>query len=303
VRIVRFDSGEGVYLGVESDGRIRRPLEGSTESCDDLTTLLSLGPKSLLEFGESANRRFEEYVVDDVALLPPLNHPGKLIGIGLNYRSHQVELGVETPTEPTIFAKFGNTIIGSGQPILLPANAPKRVDYEAELAVVMGQSTRRVEVHEALQRIAGYLVANDISARDWQVKKPGGQWVLGKSFDTFLPLGPAMVTTDEVGSPDNLVVTCTVSDEELQRGNTNDMMFSVAELISYISQVMTLYPGDVILTGTPAGVGMVRTPPRYLRDGDVVETSIDGVGSLVNPVAAEARLLDPATSGAESVMS
>ena len=285
MRILRFSAeGSRPHLGVLTGDRIAFPIGNAVAESGDLVALLQQGAPGLDEFARLAHASTTTFDVGAVNVLAPLPNPGNVVGVGLNYKSHQKELGVEEPTEPTIFAKFINTIIGPGETIQIPEAAPKRVDYEAELAVIIGRNARSVDASDALSYVAGYMVANDVSARDWQTKKPNGQWVLGKSFDTFLPLGPALVTSDEVGDPGNLEVTCRVSGEVMQIGRTSEMLFGVAALIAYLSQVITLAPGDVILTGTPGGVGMVRTPPRYLRPGDVVETSVEHIGTLTNPV-------------------
>lgn len=219
--------------------------------------------------------------------LPCIAKPPTVFGIGLNYEDHRLEVGAERPSEPLIFAKLASSVTGPDEPIVVPFAAPKRVDYEAELAVVIGRSARHVKAADALAYIGGYTVANDVTARDWQVKKPGGQWLLGKSFDTFLPIGSTVVTVEEVPDPQALGVTCVVSGEKLQAGNTAQMIFGVCELISYLSIVCTLSPGDVILTGTPGGVGSARNPRRWLTPGDVVETEVELVGRIVNPVVAD----------------
>jgi 2-keto-4-pentenoate hydratase/2-oxohepta-3-ene-1,7-dioic acid hydratase in catechol pathway len=226
----------------------------------------------------------------DVELAPPL-HPGKIIGVGLNYRDHAAETGQVLPDYPTVFAKFPSSVTGPAQPIRLPA-ASTKVDYEGELGVVIGRRTRAVPEAEALAAVAGYLVVNDVSARD--VQNRTSQWTLGKSFDTFAPIGPFLVTADEVPDPQQLDLSVTVSGTVLQHSSTANMVFSVAALVSLLSEVVTLEPGDLIATGTPGGVGAARTPPRFLRDGDVVEVAIEGLGRLRNPVTG------PVASGAAS---
>jgi 2-keto-4-pentenoate hydratase/2-oxohepta-3-ene-1,7-dioic acid hydratase in catechol pathway len=219
-----------------------------------------------------------------VRLLPPIFRPGKVICVGQNYPDHAKETGSELPAEPLIFAKFPSAITGPGDPVVLPASAPRRVDFEAELVAVIGRPGRDIAEGDAMDHVAGFMVANDVSARDWQVKKPGGQWLLGKSFDSFLPLGPALVTSDEVADITSLRVTCTVSGEVMQDDSAANMIFPIPFLIAYVSQVATLCPGDLILTGTPGGVGMSRVPPRWLSAGDVIESSVIGIGTLRNEV-------------------
>lgn len=215
-----------------------------------------------------------------VRLLAPVPDPGKVVCIGYNYRGHQV---VDDPDYPDVFAKTANTITGPGSPILRPL-ASDQVDYEAELAVVIGSTTHEVPADEALAHVAGYSVFNDVSSRDWQ--RHGSQWVPGKSFDTFGPFGPALVTTDEVPDPQDLTVELTVNGEVTLRSTTAVMVFPVAFLVSYLSQVMTLLPGDVIATGTPQKLpDVLARGERFLQPGDVVAITIGHLGTLTNPVA------------------
>ncbi len=214
----------------------------------------------------------------DVTVLAPIAAPSKVICVGLNYRDHAEEAGQPIPQVPVLFPKFANSIAGPGV-VAIPA-AVQSCDYEAELAVVIGRRASRVSVSTALDHVAGYCCANDVSARDLQFESP--QWLRGKAVDGFLPLGPWLVTADEVGDPQALEISCEVNGEQRQRSSTANMIFGVAELISYISQACTLEPGDVIITGTPFGVGMGFDPPRYLSAGDVVTVTISGLGSLVS---------------------
>jgi 2-keto-4-pentenoate hydratase/2-oxohepta-3-ene-1,7-dioic acid hydratase in catechol pathway len=284
MQYVRFTRGDATpRVGVLAGGAVRE-IPHLAGEWDPLVGLLRAGPGALAKAAESASMVDESLA--DVTLLAPLSNPPKVIGIGMNYESHRLEIGAEPQSEPTVFGKFASSITGPNDPIVLPAAAPRRVDYEAELAVVLGATGRDVSEADAMSLVAGYMVANDVSARDWQVKKPAGQWELGKSFDTFLPLGPSLVTADEVEDPHGLRVTCEIAGETLQDGHTGDLIFPIPTLIVYLSRVCTLHPGDLILTGTPGGVGMSRKPPRWLADGDVVRTTVDGLGSLENPVQA-----------------
>jgi 2-keto-4-pentenoate hydratase/2-oxohepta-3-ene-1,7-dioic acid hydratase in catechol pathway len=221
----------------------------------------------------------------EVILAPVVPDPAKLICIGLNYRDHAAETGQALPEVPTVFAKFPNVLIGAGAPIVIPRISSK-IDYEAELAFVIGRRARHVPEFQALRHVAGYTCFNDVTARDVQKRSP--QWTLGKSFDTFGPLGPALVTADQVPDPHALAIRCSVGGETLQESSTGAMVFSIAKLVSFLSEILTLEPGDVVVTGTPAGVGFVREPPRYLRAGETVRVEIEGVGVLENPVVAEA---------------
>jgi len=217
-------------------------------------------------------------------LLAPAE-PGKVVAIGLNYMDHIRESGVEPPSAPLVFAKFPSSIIGPEAPIRLPQQLTRRVDWEVELAVVIGTRARRVAREEALAHVHGYTVANDVSARDLQFAD--GQWVRGKSLDTFCPLGPVVVTADEIPDPQALRLTTRVNGEVVQDATTDLMVFDVATLISYCSESFTLEPGDVLLTGTPWGCGEFMEPKRSLAPGDVVECAIEGIGVLRNPVIAE----------------
>jgi 2-keto-4-pentenoate hydratase/2-oxohepta-3-ene-1,7-dioic acid hydratase in catechol pathway len=209
----------------------------------------------------------------------PIARPSKIICAGLNYRDHAEEQGLELPERPLLFAKWPNALIGPGESIVLPPLS-SQVDYEAELAVVIGRTARNVTEGAALDHVLGYTCLNDVSARDLQFGD--GQWVRGKSLDTFCPMGPILVTADELTDPQDLAIMCRVNDEVLQDSRTSQMYFSVATIISYLSRSFTLEPGDVIATGTPAGVGAFRDPPRFLRDGERVTVEIEGIGSLVN---------------------
>ncbi len=217
-------------------------------------------------------------------LLSPLPKPGKLICIGQNYLEHAMESGNVKAPHPIIFSKYNNTVIGPNEAIVIPA-AVKKPDYEGELAVVIGKRGRNISQEEALSYVGGYTALNDVSARDWQ--KRTSQWVIGKTCDTFCPIGPWLVTADEIPDPQNLRLRTIINGEELQNGWTGDMLYPIAELIWDMSQVMTLEPGDVIATGTPPGVGFARTPPRWLRPGDLVQIEIEKVGVLENPVVFE----------------
>jgi 2-keto-4-pentenoate hydratase/2-oxohepta-3-ene-1,7-dioic acid hydratase in catechol pathway len=219
--------------------------------------------------------------LDSLRLRAPVSRPCKIFGVGLNYRDHAEETGQPVPEVPILFAKFANSVIGPGEPIVVPA-ATERPDYEAELGVVIGSTVRAVSVEGALEHVAGYLCCNDVSARDLQMST--SQWIRGKAVDTFLPCGPWLVTPDEVPDPQALGIRCTLNGDVMQESSTGQMVFGVAELVSFISQACTLEPGDVIATGTPPGVGFARTPPVWLHDGDEVTVEIDGLGALTNPV-------------------
>jgi len=219
-----------------------------------------------------------------VASALPIDRPQKIVCVGLNYRDHAEEQGTELPTAPLLFAKWPNTLIGPGEAIVIP-RASKRVDYEAELGVVIGSRVRNVSAENALEAVRGYLCLNDVSARDLQFSD--GQWTRGKSPDTFCPIGPRLVPREEVPDPQALAIRCVLNGEVMQDSTTANMVFGVAEVIAYASATITLEPGDLIATGTPAGVGVFRDPPVLLEDGDEVTIEIEGLGALTNPVRAE----------------
>jgi 2-keto-4-pentenoate hydratase/2-oxohepta-3-ene-1,7-dioic acid hydratase in catechol pathway len=219
--------------------------------------------------------------------LPPVQ-PSNILALGLNYRRHAEETEMAVPDYPILFMKATSSVIGHQEPILLPAAGPGKVDYEAELAVVIGASAKNLKTPEAMACVLGYTCANDVSARDWQLEKQKGQWVRGKSFDTFCPLGPWLVTKDEIAHPDRLRVRALLNEEDiLQDSSTSNMIHPVAAIISFLSQSMTLLPGTVILTGTPEGVGFTRQPPLFLKAGDRISVEIEGIGRLSNPVIQE----------------
>ncbi len=225
------------------------------------------------------------YAASDVSLLPPILRPGKVVCMGLNYRAHATEAGMEVPQYPVLFHKLATSLLGEGQPVVIP-RISKKLDYECELAIIIGKRGKNIPENEALSYAAGYTCANDISARDLQFRTP--QWTTGKMMDASCPLGPALVTRDEISDPNALNIKTILNGEVMQDANTSDMIFDVRQIISYISQIATLEPGDVILTGTPSGIGSTRKPPVFLKDGDTVTIEIEKLGSLTNPVIAEA---------------
>jgi acylpyruvate hydrolase len=220
--------------------------------------------------------------LSEVTLKAPVLRPGKLILLGLNYRDHAEETGQKIPDVPTLFAKYNNSVIGPGVPILIPRTT-EQIDYEAEFAFVIGRRGQYIPRERALDYVAGYTIINDVSARDYQFVT--SQWMVGKTFDTHCPMGPSLVLKDEIPDPHNLDISLSIAGEILQKSNTKQLIFKIPETVEYLSQVMTLEPGDVISTGTPAGVGFTRKPPRWLRAGETVRIDIAGLGVLENPVA------------------
>jgi len=224
------------------------------------------------------------YNLGDVTLLAPIPRPPKLICVGLNYRDHAAETKMEIPKVPTIFNKFPNVVIGPGASIVLP-KVSERPDYEAEFAFVIGRGGRHIPASRAMEHVFGYTIVNDVSARDYQMAT--SQWLMGKTFDTFAPMGPWIVTADEIADPHSLDIWLEIGGERLQSSNTRELIFKIPELIEFISKVVTFETGDVVITGTPAGVGFARKPPRYLKAGDQVSITVEGIGTLTNSVIAE----------------
>jgi 2-keto-4-pentenoate hydratase/2-oxohepta-3-ene-1,7-dioic acid hydratase in catechol pathway len=281
-----IDQGVGLDLtGLARDQDL--PIDPAWSLVDVLRSGGGLdGLASLVgQIAPSARQRHERKTTA-MRPLAPVRRPEKVIGIGLNYHDHAEETGMAKPSEPFLFAMYPNAIIGPGEPIVIPAISHK-IDYEAELAIVIGKTVRHVGAEHALDAVAGYTIVNDISARDLQ--KSDHQWIRGKSFDTFLPMGPTLVGTSVLGAADNLGIRLRLNGKTMQESNTANLIFNVRQLVSYLSGVMTLEPGDVIATGTPGGVGFTRKPPVYLKDGDTVEVEIDEIGTLRNSVVEETR--------------
>jgi 2-keto-4-pentenoate hydratase/2-oxohepta-3-ene-1,7-dioic acid hydratase in catechol pathway len=274
VKLARYRRQGGVGLGEVSGAEIRELLfAGPDEAGADL----------LVRHMEGEGNEGAVWPLDEVEMLSPVARPSKILCIGLNYLDHVVETGAEAPAAPVLFAKYPNSLVGHRQQVRFEHVNSNQVDFEAELAAVIGRRCRTVTEQDALGYVFGYTAANDVSARDAQFEN--SQWVRGKSFDTFCPLGPWVVTADELGDPQDLSLRCWVGDTLYQDGRTSDMIFGVSHLVSYLSRTMTLEPGDLLLTGTPWGVGFTRTPPVFLNDGDVVRIAIDRIGELINPVS------------------
>lgn len=260
MRLVSFRSGGDVRAGIESDGTV---VELEMDPMEAIELLPNIPPRAA---------RARQHRLDELDLLAPVPRPGKVIGIGMNYLDHCREQGIEPPAQPQIFAKFNTSVVGPGSPIWWPAGVTEAVDWEVELAVVMG----------ANGRVAGFTVANDVSARDIQLRD--GQLVRGKSLDSFCPMGPALVSADDLPDPCNLRLWLDRNGKREQESNTSNLIFNVAQLVDFCRAGFTLEPGDVILTGTPPGVGAFRHPPEYLREGDVMAAGIEHIGLLQSPV-------------------
>ena len=254
---------------------------GSLEG-DEIRPLAQEDMIEFIEYGGSPEPGEDTVPLGEARIHAPIPRPQKVIGIGLNYEDHAAETGADIPEKPIVFAKYANAVIGPGDAIRIPP-ITEQPDYEAELAVVVGKTARNVSESEALDHVFGYTNANDVSSRDLQFSE-GGQWTRSKSIDTFCPLGPFIATTEEIEDPQDLSIRCILNGEVMQDGTTAKMIFPVAELVSFLSQGMTLVPGDVIVTGTPPGVGSARDPQVWLKAGDEVTIEIQGLGSLTNPV-------------------
>lgn len=290
MRFCRYQVGQEARIGFEKNGQVyslmqdfgvNQPGPSGSDSLalPDLRLLMSLGTDALERICDTATS--PGIPLEELCILAPLARPEKVICVGLNYRDHALETGKQPPKEPVIFAKLPTTVVGPRAHIILPSLS-NRVDYEAELVVVIGKPCCHVTESEALEYVFGYCCGHDVSSRDWQYEHSGGQWLLGKSFDTFAPLGPFVVHHSRVSHPDNLRIQMRLNGEVMQDSSTSELIFTVPKLISFLSQIFTLNPGDLIFTGTPAGVGVARKPPRFLQPGDECEVEIESLGVLTN---------------------
>ena len=289
MKLISYPGDDGqTHLGVvQQDQVINLHLASAGKLPDDMLQFLQLGDSAM----EMARALVAEHpagiALDSVKLLAPITNPAKVVAIGLNYMDHVIEAGFEVPEFATMFCKYPSSIIASGDDIKWSQQLTQQVDYEAELALVIGKTARRVAAKDAYDYIAGYMNCNDVSARDLQLR-PGDQWLRGKCLDSFCPLGPWLVSSDEVPDPHALSIQCRVNGELRQNSNTGEIIHRIPQLIEYLSSAFTLLPGDVIITGTPHGVGAFRKPPLWLGQNDVVEVEIEGLGVLRNRCRLEA---------------
>jgi 5-carboxymethyl-2-hydroxymuconate isomerase len=304
VRLITCRTGTGETLGVVAGERWRPAGELVPNGPGTIADLLAGGAAVLAALRSAADAADARIAADgtplaDADLLAPVPRPGKIVAIGRNFREHVAEENTDPPPAPLVFAKFPSSIVGPGDEIRWDPDLTQQVDWEAELGVVIGTAARNVPLDRALDHVLGYTCLHDVTARDLQFGD--GQWTRGKSLDTFCPIGPSIVTADEVPDPQDLAISCTVDGEVVQSSRTSMMYFGVAEIIAFCSRSFTLEPGDVIATGTPGGVGAFRTPPRFLGDGSVVTVEIEGIGRLTNTCRHVARTAvaaaAPATSG------
>jgi 2-keto-4-pentenoate hydratase/2-oxohepta-3-ene-1,7-dioic acid hydratase in catechol pathway len=259
-----------IDLATASDGRLP----------SDMRTFLQQGENAMRLARQVGENAVASLALSEATLLAPIPNPSKVVAIGLNYMDHCREQNIEPPEAPIIFAKFPSAVVGPGAAIRWDPALTRKVDYEVELAVVMGRTARRVSAADALDYVAGYTICNDVSARDLQFGDR--QWVRGKSLDTFCPLGPWLVTRDEIADPHDLSIRCTLNGDVMQDSTTAEMIFGVPQLVEFISRAFTLLPGDVIATGTPDGVGVFRSPQVFMKHGDVVTLEVEGLGQLTN---------------------
>jgi 2,4-didehydro-3-deoxy-L-rhamnonate hydrolase len=283
MRLLTCRTADGETVGVAVGEHWLPVAELLADGPRTMADLLATGPGGLRALADAIARAdvgSDGRPLSEVDYLAPVPRPGKVVAIGRNYREHAAEEGVNPPKEPLIFSKWPSSVVGPGAEIRWDPALARQVDHEAELAVVIGRKARRVSREEALDHVFGYTCLNDVSARDLQFGD--GQWVRGKSLDTFCPMGPFLVTADEIGDPQGLRISCTVDGEVRQDASTSQMFFPVAEIISHCSQAFTLEPGDVIATGTPSGVGVFRDPPVFLHDGARIVVEIEGIGALEN---------------------
>jgi 2-keto-4-pentenoate hydratase/2-oxohepta-3-ene-1,7-dioic acid hydratase in catechol pathway len=253
----------------------------------DMISILQGGSEAIKRVQDAITKPAEGSVLplSEVKLCAPIPKPTKIVCVGLNYRDHAIESKMEIPTRPTIFSKYNNTVIGPGDNIVIPKNTEKP-DYEAEFAFVIGKGGRHIKAADWQEHVFGYMNLNDVSARDVQLAV--SQWVMGKTFDTFAPMGPYLVTADEIKDPHNLNISLTMNGETLQNSNTRELIFKIPELVEFLSSIMTLEAGDIVSTGTPSGVGFSYNPPKWLKPGDEIVVKVEGLGELKNTCVAEA---------------
>ena len=292
MRLARIQTAEGKTIAISTVENQWRSLAAFCHAHSqshqlkdgDIAPLIS--DRQLLQHAMKAAATSPVVQTSELEFVCPVVAAEKIICIGKNYADHAAEMGGEPPTLPVVFSKFSSALIGPAEPIVLPTIS-EQVDFEAELVVLIGKTCRFVKPSEALDYVFGLTIGNDVSSRDWQKGRPGGQWLLGKTFDTFAPLGPFVVTADEFSWPVELDVELRLNGQTMQSGNTSQMIFSIEYLIAHLSKFFTLQPGDLIFTGTPAGVGAGRIPPLFLQNGDQIEITISGIGQLGNPIIAE----------------
>ncbi len=274
MKLIRFGEKNKEKPGIQLDDDQRIDVSSFIDDYDE-NFFYKIGIKKLRSW-LNKNKEKCPIIDNNIRIGPPISRPSKIVCVGLNYAKHAAESGMNIPDEPVLFFKSSSAITGPYDPIIIPKNSSK-TDWEVELAIVIGKRASYVSKEDALNYIAGYVLHNDVSEREFQIER-SGQWVKGKSCDSFAPIGPFIATADEIENPNNLNLWLKVNGEEMQNSNTSDFIFNIEEVVSYISQFMTLIPGDIISTGTPFGVGFGLNPPKYLKEGDIVELGIEGLG-------------------------
>lgn len=274
MKLIRFGEKNKEKPGIQLDDDRRIDVSSFIDDYDE-NFFCKIGIKKLRKW-LNKNKEKCPIIDNNIRIGPPISRPSKIVCVGLNYAKHAAESGMKIPDEPVLFFKSSSAITGPYDPIIIPKNSSK-TDWEVELAIVIGKRASYVSKQDALNYIAGYVLHNDVSEREFQIER-SGQWVKGKSCDSFAPIGPFIATADEIENPNNLNLWLKVNGEEMQNSNTSDFIFNIEEVVSYISQFMTLMPGDIISTGTPFGVGLGLNPPKYLKEGDIVELGIEGLG-------------------------
>jgi 2-keto-4-pentenoate hydratase/2-oxohepta-3-ene-1,7-dioic acid hydratase in catechol pathway len=285
MKLVTFSTADGVKRPgslIEEAGLV---VDLTTAGYANTADVIAAGYTSVLNAQRTGKQEvYSGYKLDEIQLHAPLANPPRVFAIGLNYHDHAAETNMPVPKTPVVFFKMTTAIVGPGEDIVLPRNSTQ-VDYEAEFAFVIGKGGYRIPASAWREYVYGFTIVNDVSARDVQMAT--SQWSMGKSFPTFCPMGPAIVTADEIADPHVLGISLTIDGEVMQNSNTRELVFKVPELVEYISSITPLLPGDVVSTGTPGGVGMGRTPQRWLKPGEIVTVKVDGLGELTNPVVAE----------------
>jgi len=274
MKLIRFGEKNKEKPGIQLDDDQRIDVSSFIDDYDE-NFFYKIGINKLRNWLKK-NKEKCPIIDNNIRIGPPISRPSKIVCVGLNYAKHAAESGMNIPDEPVLFFKSSSAITGPYDPIIIPKNSSK-TDWEVELAIVIGKRASYVSKEDALNYIAGYVLHNDVSEREFQIER-SGQWVKGKSCDSFAPIGPFIATADEIENPNNLNLWLKVNGEEMQNSNTSDFIFNIEEVVSYISQFMTLIPGDIISTGTPFGVGLGLNPPKYLKEGDIVELGIEGLG-------------------------
>ncbi|GFN75387.1 fumarylacetoacetate hydrolase domain-containing protein 2-like [Plakobranchus ocellatus] len=285
MRFIRYETSgrQGLGVALKEDDSIFDLTSFDPSVGASMQAFIAGGEDSVLKAKKAIENGKNVLPQDQVRILAPISDPGKILCVGMNYRDHCEEQNIPVPKEPVIFSKFNNSIIGPNDSIKYP-DETEELDWEVEFVIIIGKEGKNIQESKAMEYVFGYTVAHDVSARDWQLQRNGNQFLIGKSMDTFCPLGPAIVTKENIKDPHNLKLWTLVNGVTKQEGNTSEMVFKTEAVIAFISRFFTLQPGDIILTGTPPGVGVFQNPPEFLKRGDVVEVGVEGIGSITNKI-------------------